>query len=121
MIDFEHEYIVIFVKCEITSQRFFIDALGFSKYENIEIAGKNCPILQMQTGDYVMLIEKEVIEPDMITLMTDDCLRDYHLIRKQEVVQLGKPQYTAAGLAVSFLDPSGNQITILEARDYSDA
>lgn len=121
MIDFEHEYLVIFVKCEATSLRFFVDMLGFNRYENIEIAGRNCPILQMQNGHYVMLIEKEMSDYETITLMTDDCLRDYHAFKKQGIEQLGKPEYTDAGLAISFYDPSGNKIMMLEARDYTDA
>jgi hypothetical protein len=121
MIDFEHEYIVIFVKCETTSLRFFVEMLGFNVYEHIEIAGRICPILQMQSGHYMILIEKEVTECETITLMTDDCLRDYHTFRKQGMEQLGKPEYTDAGLRISFYDPSGNKITMLEARDYTDA
>jgi len=121
MIDFEHEYIVIFVKCVDTSLRFFVDMLGFSVYEHIEIAGRGCPILQMQSGHYIMLIEKETLECETVTLLTDDCLRDYHAFKKQGIEQLGKPEYTDAGLTISFYDPSGNKIMLLEARDYTDA
>jgi len=121
MIDFEHEYLVIFVECEATSLRFFVDMLGFNRDENIEIAGRNCPILQMQNGHYIILIEKKITEPEHITLVTDDCLRDYHDFKKREIEQLGKPEYLDAGLAISFYDPSGNKITMLESRDYTDA
>ncbi|WP_316813828.1 hypothetical protein [Pedobacter heparinus] len=119
--DFHQSYKVIFVNCEETSLKFFTDIPGFRLYERIAIEGKQCPILQLSNGDFMMLVEKEVVGPDTVVLKTDDCLRDYHLFRKKNIATLSRPRYVDNGLELCFSDPTGNQFVILEERDYKDA
>lgn len=118
--NFHQSYKVIFVNCEETSLKFFTNIPGFRLQEKIDIEGKQCPILQLHNGDFLMLVEKDVIGPDTIVLKTDDCLRDYHLLRQNSVATLGRPRYVDNGLELSFTDPTGNQFVILEERDYTD-
>lgn len=119
--EFNQVYKVVFVKCEEISMKFFMDMPGFKAYEKIEIQGKQCPVLQLSNGDFMMLIEREVIEGDAIVIKTDDCLRDYYLFSKKSISSLTKPRYVDRGLELCFSDPSGNQFIIVEERDYTEA
>ena len=119
--EFNEVYKVVFVKCEETSLKFFVDMPGFKVGEKIEIQGKQCPVLQLNSGDFMMLIEREEIEADTIVVKTDDCLRDYYLFSKKKISNLTKPRYVDRGLELCFSDPSGNQFVIIEERDYTEA
>lgn len=119
--DFNQGYKVIFVNCEETALHFFSNIPGFKLDEKIEIQGRQCPILQLKNGDFMMLVEKEAVEPETIVLKTDDCLRDYHLLKKKSIATLTKPRYVDNGLELCFSDPTGNHFIVLEERDYTDA
>lgn len=119
--DFNKGYRVVFVKCKETSLSFFMNVPGFAFYENIEIQGKECPILKLSNDDFVMLVEKDCAEKETIVLKTDDCLRDYYLFKQKSIASLTKPRYVAKGLELCFADPNGNQFIMLEERDYTDA
>lgn len=117
---FDENYKVVFVKCEETSLKFFMDMPGFKGYEKMEIQGKQYPVLQLNNGDFMMLIEREEMDADTIVVKTDDCLRDYYLFQKKSISSLTKPRYVDRGLELCFSDPSGNQFVILEERDYTE-
>ena len=119
--DFDQSCKVVFVKCEETSLIFFTETLGFKLHEKIEIQGKKCPILQLNSGDFMMLVEKQQVDLDTVVLRTDDCVRDYYLFKQKSLVTLTKPRYVENGLELCFSDPSGNQFIMIEERDYSDA
>jgi hypothetical protein len=119
--NFDQNYKVVFVKCEETSLNFFTEMLGFKLYEKIEIQSKECPILQLNGGDFMMLVEKQTIDPDTVVLRTDDCVRDYYLFKQKSLATLTKPRYVDNGLELCFSDPSGNQFIMIEERDYSEA
>ncbi len=55
-----------------------------------------------------------------ITVYTNDCLRDYYLLKKEGVRFLSEPYYTMAGLVAEFIDHSGNTYLLVEERNYSD-
>ena len=62
---------------------------------------------------------KEVIEQETIILSTDDCLKDYYMLKQQDLPQLSEPVYTDKGLFIEFCDPSGNRFILMENRDYT--
>lgn len=121
MMDLEKKYKVVFATCVERSLEFFVEKIGFEAYESIAIEGKECPVLQLKNGDFLMLVHREEIEQDSIVLDTDDCLRDYHLLKQKEVPDLTSPSYVTQGLSIEFFDPSGNRFILLEKRDYTDA
>lgn len=121
MIDLDLKYKVVFVSCITASREFFTGRVGFREQEVLLIDGKDCPVLQMYDSSFLMLVEKEQREADMIIIYTEDCLRDYHWLRQKEVAGLGQPVYLPEGLSIEFQDPSGNRFMLLEKRDYSDA
>ncbi len=58
---------------------------------------------------------------DTIIFYTDDCLRDYHKYLISGVEFLNRPEYTAAGLQVKFMDHQNNYYTLLEERTYNES
>nr|WP_121273307.1 hypothetical protein [Pedobacter schmidteae] len=118
--NFNQVYKIVFVNCEETSVEFFTRMPGFKVYEQIEIQGKSCSVLQLTNGDFMMLVEQDNFEADTIVLKTDDCLRDYCLFSRQQIDSLTRPRYVANGLELSFSDPSGNQFVLIEERDYTE-
>lgn len=118
--NFNQGYKVVFVNCKLKSLDFFSNMPGFILQEEIEIQGRQYPILQLNQGDLIMLVEKEAMVPETIVLKTDDCIRDYHLFRQKQLDTITKPRYVDNGLELCFSDPSGNRFILLEERDYSE-
>lgn len=55
---------------------------------------------------------------DRTTIYTNDCLRDYYFLKKEEVRFLSEPSYTTDGLVAEFVDHSGNTYVLVEKRNY---
>lgn len=120
MMDLELKYKVIFVTSLDLSLEFFTTRIGFEKQEDLEVAGRDCTVLKMFNGDFLMLVQNEEIESEPAILYTDDCLRDYYRLRIKQVADLTLPEYVSEGLSITFSDPSGNRFMLLEKRDYTD-
>lgn len=118
--DTELQYRVLFVKDAKTSHDFCINQLGFQDCGLIDMNGKFSPFLKDLHGNYLVLQESSV-EDRVNIIITDDCLRDYFLLKQRNLQLLGKPRYQDKGLAIDFNDPSGTRFVLLEERDYSDA
>lgn len=49
-----------------------------------------------------------------------DCVYEYCKLKQTNVVGLSEPKYSSIGLAISFFDPNGNRIILLEERNYEE-
>ena len=57
---------------------------------------------------------------DRTTIYTNDCLRDYYFLKKEEMRFLSEPSYTMDGLIAEFVDHGGNTYVLVEKRNYSE-
>jgi hypothetical protein len=119
--DLEQKYKVVYVTDIRSSLDFFMNKVGLKKQEELNIPGRDCAVLKMFNGDFLMLLQNEELEPAPVVLHTDDCLRDHYRLKEGAVEGLTEPVYRADGVAIEFADPCGNRFVLLEERDYTDA
>lgn len=119
--DLEQKYKVVYVTDIKSSLDFFMNKVGLKKQEELNMHGRDCAVLELFNGDFLMLLQHEELETVPVVLYTDDCLRDHYRLKKGLVEGLKGPVYRPEGLAIEFPDPCGNRFILLEARDYTDA
>lgn len=117
----EQKYKVVYVTDIRKSQDFFINKIGLKEQEELDVQGRDCVILEMFNGDFLMLLQNDELETAPVILSTDDCLRDHYRLKEVQVSGLTDPVYRPDGIAVEFPDPCGNRFILLEERDYKDA
>lgn len=126
MMNLEIRYLVIPVKDREASLEFFCGKLGFQAAGSVNIRNRHCAALKINDKGPLLVLEETDIEDEKdvslrserIVLNTDDCLRDYYKLKSLGVTFLNKPEYLSVGLSVRFTDPSGNQFSLFEQRDY---
>jgi len=114
------KYVPISVTKLETAVAFFKEKLGLEQTEAATLfQSKKQLIVKSLSGDTsFLLVESSQQTPGKIVLKTDDCIKDYHLLRERGVVFQSQPNYLDEGLSASFCDPFGNQYILLEERSY---
>lgn len=102
---------------------FVTEKIGFKPPEEFTFV-KGLQNLELQgVNGKTLTIELELLETgsiESIVFHTDDCLRDYHKYTVSGVEFANRPEYTASGLQVKFIDEEDNSYILLEERNYSE-
>lgn len=119
----EIKYVTLYA-CSINSEvDFCTGKLGFRVLKRTKILNqKECVILIKENESLgIMLVEsdKKNNPSTTIVLNTTDFLKDHFELKHNGITFLSEPEYTPAGLAAAFNDPSGNRWVLIEERDYS--
>ncbi|MFD0792120.1 VOC family protein [Mucilaginibacter litoreus] len=120
----EIKYVTLYTRNMNNEVKFCTDKLGFKFLKRTKVLDeKECVILINASNTLgLMLIENDRID-DLsvtVTLNTNDFLKDHFELKNHGVSFLGEPEYTPAGIAAAFKDPSGNHWMLIEERDYSN-
>jgi predicted enzyme related to lactoylglutathione lyase len=118
------KYIPIFTEDIETQARFFTDNLGFEicSKKNILLA-EECIVIKTNTQDVFIVIARDAgfdYRKCHIVVNTEDCLSDYHSLKKSGVFFYNEPHYSTMGLGAEFMDPSGNRCLLIEERSYNN-
>jgi catechol 2,3-dioxygenase-like lactoylglutathione lyase family enzyme len=119
----EIKYVTLYT-CNINIEiDFCTDKLGFRVLKRTTVLHeKECVILiRAKEALGIMLIESDE-NSDLgatVTLNTNDFLRDHFELKSHGISFLSEPEYTPAGIAAAFEDPSGNRWVLIEERDYN--
>ena len=119
----EIKYVTLYVNSISSEVDFCTDKLGFKVLKHTKVLDeKECVILiRGEEAVGVMLIESDQKEDlhATITINTNDFLRDHFELKSHGVSFLSEPEYTPAGIAAAFEDPSGNRWVLIEEREYN--
>jgi len=117
------KYIPIFTDDLERQVNFFTENLGFEIHgkKNI-LPGQESILLKTNNPDVFMVVMKDTAyeyRKNRIVLNTDDCLNDYHALKKMIGIKFfNEPQYLPMGLGAEFSDPAGNRYLLIEERSY---
>lgn len=103
---------------------FVTDKIGFNPVEEFTFIKGLTHIKLYDANGKSLAIHLDLLGEgtiESIVFHTDDCLRDYHKYIVSGVEFLSRPEYTAAGLQVKFIDEEDNCYTLLEERNYSES
>jgi hypothetical protein len=103
---------------------FCTDKLGFKVFKHTRVLNeKECVILISPKEALGLMVIESDQKYDLgatVTLNTNDFLKDHFELKSHGISFLSEPEYTAAGIAAAFEDPSGNRWVLIEERDYND-
>ena len=119
----EIKYVTLYAHSINSEVEFCTGKLGFRVLKRTKILNqKECVILIKENESLgIMLVEsdKKNDPGTTITLNTSDFLKDHFELKGNGISFLSEPEYTPAGIAAAFDDPSGNHWVLIEERDYS--
>lgn len=100
---------------------FFRDQLGMP-VEEVSLAGAGkFMVVKPDDDTQILLSDKHQLnQTTHVELQTSDCLANYCKLRSRGVSFKKSPLYLDKGLCVVFVDPFGNEYTLLEERIYND-
>jgi len=100
---------------------FFQNRLGMNTEPAFLSEKEKCILVKPDDTTMIFLSEKKhEHQTRKVTLNTPDLLEDYCRLRANGVTFTRMPIYLNEGLSAMFSDPSGNEYTILEERQYSE-
>ncbi|TCC90092.1 hypothetical protein EZ428_12445 [Pedobacter frigiditerrae] len=121
----EIKYVAVDVDKKQESILFYRKYLNFELHSTVQITVNeewsflnNCEGVPLG----LILIKKKDgdRQPCTLILNAQDCLFEYCKLKETEINDLSAPIYSAIGLTISFSDPSGNRIILLEERKYNE-
>lgn len=100
----------------------FFNILGFNADQKRDAPAELPHTVLINHNSYVSvsILPKKVSRQKTVVLHTDDCLRDYHLLRTSGIRLISEPEYTDIGMTVKCIDFEGNDYLLIEERDYND-
>ena len=125
LLSLEMRHIILYVtKVEVVKE-FFIKFMNYKESLRPTLGGNLA--LEDPNGENTIILAEQAKLPGgiqhagtKIIINTDDCLRDFHILRHSGVPFLTEPLYKGYGLTADFTDPAGNRYMLLEERFYSN-
>lgn len=109
------------IQLKVTSKKvaeeFYLGKLGMRKVDNDKNDGDQL-WTGFETPQFISLIQARQTEVRCTQILTDDCVQEYHRLKKNGVFFSSAPGYTAIGLQAEFNDPFGNRFILTEERNY---
>jgi len=121
-------HITILVKDQDEAAKFYIEKLGFQKRQDtffgekmrwVTVSPKNQSELELtfvkaDTEDKREALGKQAGDHVFLTLQTDDCRRDYKIMKVKGVKFYGEPAEQPYGIEVVFEDLYGNLFDLIQ-------
>lgn len=119
----ELKYVTLYADSMSSEIDFCTNKLGFRILKRTKtLSQRDCVILTRDNaGPELIVIEGDghSIAGSTVVLNTQDFLKDHFELKNIGIQFLSEPEYTVAGIAAAFNDPSGNRWVLIEERDYS--
>ncbi len=126
--------ITIFVRDYDEAIRYYTESVGFILRSDIPLghgdkwvtvvphkdAQTSIVFVKALTPEQRLLIGKQVSEKVLITVSSDDIIRDYARMRSKGVHFLGEPAEQPFGMAVLFEDLYGNRIELVQLKQLPE-
>ncbi len=119
------KYASIYIDSEEDAIPFYTNYLNWTVYENVKLSrDEEWWILKNDEQDKLGLIlikmQPKVHHKSTLIINTPDCVLAYCMLKERDIDDLREPSYSSIGLSISFSDPSGNTIMLLEERKYNE-
>ena len=115
----------LYITDEQLSVKFYIEKLNFEQSSTVTFDdGEKWWLLVGKENNCsrIILIKKHDNSgfKGSIIINIVDCIYEYCRLKQTNIVELSEPKYCSIGLTISFFDPEGNRIILLEERDYEE-
>jgi predicted enzyme related to lactoylglutathione lyase len=121
-------HITILVEDQEDAMKFYTEKLGFRKCQDtmfgegmrwVTVSSKNQPDLEItfvkaDTGRKLKALGKQAGDHVFLTLETDNCIKDYEVMKAKGVEFMGKPEKHPYGTEVVFKDLYGNLFDLIQ-------
>lgn len=115
----------LYITDEQLSVKFYIEKLNFEQSSTVTFDdGEKWWLLVGKENNCsrIILIKKHDNSgfKGSIIINIVDCIYEYCRLKQTNIVGLSEPKYCSIGLIISFFDPQGNRIILLEERNYEE-
>ena len=114
------KYVYVKVNALETARTFFEEILGFEQLlTKFDLPGEHIVLKSGKSNTNIILLEtkKKPVNAKLV-IASEDCIKDYFKLKSSGVVFASSPTYIKEGLIAEFVDPFGNEYSLLEERDY---